>query len=422
MFFPSPCMQAAGAYKKNRCNHICMLLIRHKAAVQSIHGFSFFLVLQETFIFHCVPLWTMTIQNFSIEYDAINSQNTFTNGDTINGRIILEVSKETKIQSLMFIAKGKANVIWHEHYGQHQHRVFWSDEKYYEIQHHILREARQDGTEVVGKGRHIFPFSFKIPERKIPSSFKDCTGKIVHKVGAELKQSMKLTKKAKAHFTFVSKADMDIPDLMEPQYGCKDKSLKVFGSGNVSMNVHTKRMGYMQGEPVTVTVEITNRSSRGVKPKFILYEKRSFFAQGRRRVHTKEILKEKIEDVAKSESEESVTKVIPIPKRLPPSILNCSIIKLEYRLKIYLDIKCAKDPVIKLPIVVLPEVPAVKNSPAPAEFGFEALGKPNQPTWSSTPQQAAHQPLDPPPPYGVYAMPQNTNTHLDKALPSKYLP
>lgn len=50
--------------------------------------------------------------------------------------------------------------------------------------------------------------------RKIPSSFKDCTGKIVHKVGAELKQSMKLTKKAKAHFTFVSKADMDIPDLM----------------------------------------------------------------------------------------------------------------------------------------------------------------------------------------------------------------
>lgn len=31
---------------------------------------------------------------------------------------------------------------------------------------------------------------------------------------AELKQSLKLTKKAKAHFTFVSKADMDIPGLM----------------------------------------------------------------------------------------------------------------------------------------------------------------------------------------------------------------
>lgn len=88
---------------------------------------------------------------------------------------------------------------------------------------------------------------------------------------------------------------------------------------------------------------------------------------------------------------------------------------LKLILQIYLDIKCTKDPVIKLPIVVLPEVPAVKNSPAPAEFGFEALGKPNQPTWSSTPQQAAHQPLDPPPPYGVYAMPQYTNTHLDKS-------
>ena len=49
---------------------------------------------------------------------------------------------------------------------------------------------------------------------KIPSSFKGREGKIVHKVKAELQQSMKLTKKAKTHFTFVSKADMDIPGLM----------------------------------------------------------------------------------------------------------------------------------------------------------------------------------------------------------------
>ncbi|KAF7661070.1 hypothetical protein LDENG_00268730 [Lucifuga dentata] len=69
----------------------------------------------------------------------------------------------------------------------------------------------------------VFPFSFKIPDRKMPSSFKSTTGRIVHKIKAELKQSMKITKKVKSHFTFVSKADMDIPGLMEPQYGCKDK-------------------------------------------------------------------------------------------------------------------------------------------------------------------------------------------------------
>ncbi|XP_051277300.1 arrestin domain-containing protein 3-like isoform X1 [Dicentrarchus labrax] len=354
----------------------------------------------------------MTITNFSIEYDAINSTNTFSNGDTINGRVIVEVSKESRIQSLIFIGQGIARVRWTEHYGQNQHRVYWADEKYYDVKHHILREARQDGTEVLGKGRHVFPFSFKIPDRKIPSSFTASIGKIVHKLKAELKQSMKLTKKAKVHFTFESKADMDIPGLMEPQYSCKDKSLKLFGSGTISMDVHTKQMGYKQGEAFQVTAEINNCSSRSVKPKFILYEKKSFFAQGRRRVCTNEILKEKFEAV-ESSGKETVTKVINIPRELPPSILNCSIIKLEYRLKVHLDVKCASDPEIKLPIVILPasEVPAKKQPPASDDFGFEAFASPKEAPRNTAPQRltipqqhAAPLPVEAPPTYATYAM------------------
>ncbi|XP_073321605.1 arrestin domain-containing protein 3-like [Pagrus major] len=348
----------------------------------------------------------MTINNFSIEYDVINSRNTFTNGDTINGRIIVETSKETKIQALVFIAQGRARVLWSEHYGQYAHYVYCANEKYYDVKHNILREARQDGTGVIGKGRHVFPFSFKIPDRKVPSSFKDSVGKVVHKLKAELKQSMKLTKKAKTHFTFVSKADMDIPRLMKPQHGSKDKSVSVFGSGNVSMDVHTKRMGYKQGKDLQVTVEIRNHSTRPVKPKFLLYEKKSYFAQGHRKVCTNKILKEKIKAIAPS-SNKTVTQVITIPRELPPSILTCSIFKLEYRLKIHLKIKCASDPEIKLPIVILPafEVPTEKHPPPSAGFGFEAFRSPNQAPWSRAPRlQAAPQPVDPPPAYGAYAM------------------
>lgn len=143
----------------------------------------------------------MTVTNFSIEYDSVNSSNTFTNGDIINGRIIVEVSKQTTISSLVFIGKGEARVRWSEHYGQYYHHVYWQNEKYYEIKHHLLRESRQDGevlkplmfhtfqpvswwwgdrslhqaayfcillspgTEVINKGRHVFPFSFQIPDR-----------------------------------------------------------------------------------------------------------------------------------------------------------------------------------------------------------------------------------------------------------------
>lgn len=87
---------------------------------------------------------------------------------------------------------------------------------------------------------------------------------------------------------------------------------------------------------------------------------------------------------------------------------NISIsIYLTFFLQIQLDIKYARDPEIKLPIVVLlaSEDPAMKQPPASAAFGFEAFGNLNQPAWSTAPrQQAAPQPMDPPPPYGAYAM------------------
>ncbi|XP_053727167.1 arrestin domain-containing protein 3-like [Synchiropus splendidus] len=342
----------------------------------------------------------MTITNFSIEYDAINSKNIFTNGDTINGRIIVEASKETQVQTLTFIASGKARVIWTEHYGQYNTRVYWADEKYYEVKHRIVSQHWENGSDFIGKGRHVFPFTFQIPDRKIPSSFKDGVGKIVHKVQAELKQSMKLTKKAKAHFTFVSKADLDIPGLMEPQSESKDKTITFFGSGIVTMDVHTNQMGYMQGEAIKVTVAINNNCSRSVKPKFVLYEKKSYFAQGHRRVHTKDVLKEKVDAVA-SGCTEMVKKVITVPCELPSSITNCSILTLEYRLKVYLNIKSAIDPKLKLPIVVLP---ALKTKTVPVLDGSQPVGNPkkqrrkskqtNHPTVN--PQQSfgnSHQPI-----------------------------
>ncbi|XP_055367860.1 arrestin domain-containing protein 3-like [Betta splendens] len=348
-----------------------------------------------------ISLRNMTVKHFSIEYDAVNSENTFTNGDTINGRIIVEVSKQTKIQSLVFIAQAKARVCWREDHGNQQH-IYWAEEEYYNIQEHIVRESRQDGTEVIDRGRHIFPFVFQIPDRNIPSSFNSPTGKIVHKVKAELKHSLKLMKSAKAYFLFTSKTDMNISGLMEPQQDSKDKTIKVFGSGTISMHVRTQRMGFSQGEALQVTVDILNHSSRSVKPRITLYEKQSFIAQRTRTVRPNVIQKEKLASVASS-SRETVTRLISIPADLPPSILNSSIIKLEYRLKVHLNIKCASDLEVKVPVVVLPTL-GVPRQPPPYSFEPEAYEIPNQEDWSATPQQAAFQPVDSPPSYKTYTL------------------
>ena len=93
-----------------------------------------------------VSLKNMTIKSFSIEYDAINSKNTFTNGDVINGRIIVEALKTTVISSLIFKAQGRAWVSWGEHCGPHHEQTFWQKEKYYDVKHHMFGETRQDGN------------------------------------------------------------------------------------------------------------------------------------------------------------------------------------------------------------------------------------------------------------------------------------
>ncbi|XP_010898025.1 arrestin domain-containing protein 3 isoform X2 [Esox lucius] len=299
----------------------------------------------------------MTIKSFSIDYNAVNAKNTFTNGDHLTGQITVDVSKKTKIRSITLLAKGKTTVRWTENYGKYT-VVYYASEKYFKIEHNILTGNDCD----ICPGRHVFPFTFQIPDRNMPSTFKAQRGSIVYSLQAKLSRSIKIPKKANKMFTFISKADMSLPGLMEPQYATKNKKVVFFASGNITMNIHTERMGYQQGDALKVTADVTNSSTRTVKPIFYLYEKKSFFAQGKRRVDTQNLFKEKGESVASS-TRQTVTRFIPIPEELPPTILNCQILKLEYRLKVVLDIALTRNPQIKLPIVVLPATPALLQQP-----------------------------------------------------------
>ncbi|XP_038852931.1 arrestin domain-containing protein 3-like [Salvelinus namaycush] len=206
--------------------------------------------------------------------------------------------------------------------------------------------------EIISPGRHVFPFTFQIPDRNIPSTFKARRGNIVYSLEAKLSRSMKVDKTAKTKFTFISKADISLPALMEPQHGTKDKDIVFFASGNISMSIHTEKMGYQQGEAIKILVEIHNNSTRTVTPNFYLYEEQSFFAKHKRKFYTIDIIKERGDPVTAS-TRQTVTKVLTIPPQLPVSLLDCSILKLEYRLKVTLDVPMAKDPEVTLPLVIL---------------------------------------------------------------------
>lgn len=62
--------------------------------------------------------------------------------------------------------------------------------------------------------------------------------------------------------------------------------------------------------------------------------------------------------------------------------------------QVYLEITCEADLVVKLPIVIMPELLEESHS---TSSRCEAFGNPNQPAWMS-------QSMDPPPSYEEYAM------------------
>ncbi|XP_035514304.1 arrestin domain-containing protein 3-like [Morone saxatilis] len=362
-----------------------------------------------------------TVKSLKVTYNPINEKNTFTNGDWVSGQVALEVAKDCQINSLLIKFKGKAEVMWTERHGQTT-VVYHSKEKYFSNKHYFIRDKDAKGDDnqtlltsqngetyssVVAPGCHVYPFTFQIPFQSFPSSFTGCVGKIVYSLEARLSRSMRIDKKDSTKINFVTKEDLSRDTwLMTPQHESKDKKMKVFTSGTVAMDVNLEKTGFFQGEDIKILACIENNSSREIKPKYCVYRKHSFFARGKRRVNTKDLLKEVGEPIPPS-ANEKVTRVITIPHDMEPSILNCNIIKAEYRLRVYLDVKYASDPEIKFPIVILPatQVPGMAPPPAASDFGFEPFGNTDPPAWSVPPQPpTAPQPLDAPPPYGAYGM------------------
>uniref|UniRef100_A0A4W6GB20 Arrestin C-terminal-like domain-containing protein n=1 Tax=Lates calcarifer TaxID=8187 RepID=A0A4W6GB20_LATCA len=280
------------------------------------------------------------VKSISVGYNPVNKSKVFSSGDYISGRVTLELVNDCKIDSLCVKLKGKAEVKWTEHYGKTV-VVYHNKEKYFSIKQFIIQE------------------------KQVASSL--CNSVI----------------------------------FQTPQHSFTDKKMKLFTSGTVGMDVNIERTGFHQGEGIKVVASIQNKSSRDIKPKYCLYRKYSYFAKGKRKVETKDILKE-VGEVIPPSADQTVTRIITIPSTTCVSILNCNIIKAEYRLRVYLDVKYASDPEIKFPIVILPasQGPDEEQPFVPPAYGFEAFA--GGTSFQQNP--TAFGPSAPPPPYGTYGM------------------
>ncbi|KAL2092376.1 hypothetical protein ACEWY4_012174 [Coilia grayii] len=201
------------------------------------------------------------IRRISVSYDPINASNTFSSSDCISGRVTLEVEKETKIKSFLVKAKGKASVMWTEHYGTTMF-VYHDKETCFKLEHFFIQEKKsieKDGfsllqdqssemySDVVPPGCHVYSLFKYHSSKDMPSSFKGSVGKVVYFLEAKLNRSMRLSAKDKVEFKYLSKTDMRVPDMKKAQFGNAEKNLKFLNSGSISVNASINSMKYYFG-------------------------------------------------------------------------------------------------------------------------------------------------------------------------------
>uniref|UniRef100_K7F293 Arrestin domain containing 2 n=1 Tax=Pelodiscus sinensis TaxID=13735 RepID=K7F293_PELSI len=205
---------------------------------------------------------------------------------------------------------------------------------------------------VLQAGKHEFPFVFQLPET-LATSFEGRHGNVRYWVKAKLHRPWSVVKKAKKEFTVIEPIDINTPALLAPQAGVKEKLARAWycNRGQVSVTAKIDRKGYTPGEVIPIFAEIDNGSTRTVVPKAAIIQIQTFIARGTKK-QKKSVVASIVGDaVAAGKREVWHGRALKIPP-VGPSILQCRIIRVEYALKVCVDIPGTSKLLLELPLVI----------------------------------------------------------------------
>ncbi|XP_060893934.1 arrestin domain-containing protein 3-like [Labrus mixtus] len=289
-----------------------------------------------------------SIQSLTMTIDALNEHETFSERDTITGKITLVLIKDTKVESLFVKAKGDANVLWSQKYGKKTY-TYCAKKRYFKLKDFLIPEQNEDT--LLPQGIHVYKFNFHIPPGSFPSSFRGHHGRIVYMLETKLSRSWRMDRTVEKEINFVSKSIPNLQSLMLQHAGSTKKEMGPFSKGNVHMDASVDRRAYTAGETLMVVAKINNSSSSEMTPEFHLIQDVVYRASGRTKHESNTILKMQDNSI-KAQTQKEVRCAMKLPTDMVQSIYNCDIISVDYQLKVYLDISFAFDPEIVFPLVI----------------------------------------------------------------------
>ncbi|KAK7934041.1 hypothetical protein WMY93_004937 [Mugilogobius chulae] len=278
-----------------------------------------------------------SVAKFSLSFDKINDSGTFSEGDTIRGKVSLELLKATKVLSLRVKAQGDVNTKWTERDSdgdlvtRSRHcRLFKKKE--------FLISTKLKET-VLSPGSHSFSFNLQIPFKTyLPSSFSGEHGSIRYQLEAKLCRRTKRARIFQQTFTFWSKL-VPRSALFFPQTASTKAEITTYKGGCVEIEVRLERNTFAPGEIVNVVAKITNTSNHIVKAGYELTLLVVYSASSSS-ISTSQFktLQTGSGRLVRPQSEQEEEWPICLSPETPLTLHNCELIKSQYNLQVALQV------------------------------------------------------------------------------------
>ncbi|XP_072037735.1 arrestin domain-containing protein 3-like isoform X3 [Amphiura filiformis] len=298
------------------------------------------------------------LKDFHIILD--NNKTVYSAGEYVSGHVVVELRGDMKMRGIRVYMRGLAKVHWSESRGGgHQTgsytKYYDAEEEYFYMKQVLFGKDEHEGgsNPVLRAGHHELRFSFQIPYGRVATSFEGKYGRIRYWLKAEVDKPWGFNSKTKRAFTVIDHIDINTSALLAPQTGFQEKTVccGLCVAGNISMSIKTDRKGYCPGESIAISSEFQNQSGRRIKPRATLYQRTTFFADGKSRSVRNAVATLQGNTIRGRRTETWSNKLLKIPP-ITPTLTNCGIIKLEYFLTICLDITGAMNLYLHLPVVV----------------------------------------------------------------------
>lgn len=284
-----------------------------------------------------------------------------------------------------------------------------------------MLEILEHGSQHLGRGRHVYPFSYSLPH-DIPSSFEGPHGHIMYKIKGIVDRPMAFD--YEDQFIFIVQSPIDFTrlsrDLQNPSTYSDEKTVCCWccAGGNISMDVELPKTAFVAGENIPLKVFISNLSNSNVESVNVKLLKDVTYRVTRPRHESRsdsDLIQTLREHGVGAHGEHTFNLNLHIPPNLQiPNFTKCELFGVSYNLQVSCEMpSCTLDLDISIWDIQFghvqcapidepePEIPKFDDNFAfPSNPGF--VPPPGEPGFYPPPVPGGYQPENPYPPNTAY--------------------